>query len=275
MNSTGAETARFTAVWRQNAVTLARSQVVRDYCIAFERISQLSLEVVPTDEGKRASEPRLERGVPSLVVQIPVRMGPVTLAWLCLGPIRWNESVEQAALGNGVVARRVILEPSLRVRQIQAPSFTAWVRLAGIFARQLGERANALSIREAEARHPTVRRMREFIVLHVGEEILLRRAAAAGFSTCYFCKLFHRLAGMGFSEYLARVRVEVAKEMLLEPHTRINEAAFRAGFQSLSQFNRAFRRITGEAPSTYRHRLDAALGSGRLDGTAEAWKVAA
>jgi AraC-like DNA-binding protein len=80
---------------------------------------------------------------------------------------------------------------------------------------------------------------------------------------------------MGFSEYLARVRVEVAKEMLLEPHTRINEAAFRAGFQSLSQFNRAFRRITGEAPSTYRHRLDAALGSVRLDGTAEAWKVAA
>ena len=45
------------------------------------------------------------------------------------------------------------------------------------------------------------------------------------------------------------------KNLLLNPHKRVSEAAYEAGFQSLSQFNRVFRRIAGEAPSDYRQRL--------------------
>ena len=55
--------------------------------------------------------------------------------------------------------------------------------------------------------------------------------------------------------YLARVRVESVKQMLLNPHARMSEAAFAAGFQSLSQFNRVFHRIVGEPPSSYHDRL--------------------
>jgi len=43
--------------------------------------------------------------------------------------------------------------------------------------------------------------------------------------------------------------------MLLNPHTRISEAAYEAGFQSLSQFNRVFRRFAGESPTNYRTRI--------------------
>jgi AraC-like DNA-binding protein len=168
------------------------------------------------------------------------------------------------------------MDSAQRVRRVEPMHYGAWLQLVAIFARQLGERGNELAVREAEGRHPLVRRVKEFIVLHAGEEIMLRRAAAvAGFSPCYFCKLFHRVSGMGFTEYLARLRVEAAKSMLLDPHTRINEAAFRAGFQSLSQFNREFRRITGEAPSAHRDRLGAFLGSSRPTGTNEPWSIAA
>ena len=45
---------------------------------------------------------------------------------------------------------------------------------------------------------------------------------------------------------------------MLNPHVRISEAAFAAGFQSLSQFNRVFRRIVGESPSVWRDRLHGA-----------------
>jgi AraC-like DNA-binding protein len=38
----------------------------------------------------------------------------------------------------------------------------------------------------------------------------------------------------------------------------VSEAAFEAGFQSLSQFNRVFHRIAGESPSIYRDRLHGA-----------------
>ena len=56
-------------------------------------------------------------------------------------------------------------------------------------------------------------------------------------------------------DYIARARIERTKQMLLNPHTRISEAAFAAGFQSLSQFNRVFRRVTGESPTAHREHL--------------------
>ena len=61
--------------------------------------------------------------------------------------------------------------------------------------------------------------------------------------------------GMTFTDYLARVRIEKVKNLLLNPHKRVSEAAYEAGFQSLSQFNRVFRRIAGESPTTFRDRL--------------------
>ncbi len=235
---------------------LARSDLVQDYCASFTRLSRVGLRLVPV-EAAESTTLASECGVgPALVARVPVRMGRVTVAWFQLEPVRWFEPAWEGGRSIDGVVRRVSSEPGQRLRRIDGAQYAAWLRLVSIFARQLGERGNALAVREAEARHPLVRRVKEFIGLHAGEEIMLRRAAAVtGFSTFYFCKLFHRVAGMGFSEYLARLRVERARTMLLDPHTRVNEAAFRAGFQSLSQFNRAFRRITGEAPSAHRMRF--------------------
>lgn len=250
--------------------------MVRDYCASFERSSRIGLALVPEDELGAAGGAAGAAVTTALVTRVPIRMGRLTVAWLCLEPVRWLEPTWAASFGAEVVCRREVAAPMRRLRRVEPAVYVAWLRLVAIFARQLGERGNELAVREAEGRHPLVRRVKEFIVLHAGEEIMLRRAAAvAGFSPCYFCKLFHRVSGMGFSEYLARLRVEAAKAMLLDPHTRINEAAFRAGFQSLSQFNRAFRRITGEAPSAHRDRLGAALGSAGQAASAERWGIAA
>ncbi|HVS51569.1 MAG TPA: helix-turn-helix transcriptional regulator, partial [Opitutaceae bacterium] len=79
-------------------------------------------------------------------------------------------------------------------------------------------------------------------------------AQAVHVSPTYFCKLFKQATGLNFTDYVARVRVEATKQLLLNPHKRVSEAAYEAGFQSLSQFNRVFRRIAGESPSTYRSR---------------------
>jgi len=80
-------------------------------------------------------------------------------------------------------------------------------------------------------------------------------------SAFYFCKTFKKATGMTFTDYLARVRVEKVKNLMLNPNMRVSEAAFDAGFQSLSQFNRVFRRVTGEAPSAYRGRIHPKRGT--------------
>jgi hypothetical protein len=65
--------------------------------------------------------------------------------------------------------------------------------------------------------------------------------------------------GLNFDEDVARLRVEKAKNLLQSPKFRISEAEFEVGFQSLSQFNRAFHRIAGMSPRAYRTSLGSVL----------------
>jgi AraC-like DNA-binding protein len=74
-------------------------------------------------------------------------------------------------------------------------------------------------------------------------------------STFYFCKMFKKATGLTFTDYLGRIRVEKAKNLLLNPHLRVSEIAYTVGFQSLTHFNRVFRKLTGESPTDFRVKL--------------------
>ena len=80
-------------------------------------------------------------------------------------------------------------------------------------------------------------------------------ARAACTSTFYICKLFKRHTGLNFTGYVSRLRIEKARELLANPNLRISEIACDAGFQSLTHFNRVFRKLIGEAPTGYREKL--------------------
>jgi AraC-like DNA-binding protein len=71
-------------------------------------------------------------------------------------------------------------------------------------------------------------------------------------SKFYFCKIFKKATGINFTDYLARMRTERAKNLLLNRNLRVSEIAFEAGFQSLTHFNRVFKRILGQSPTDYR-----------------------
>jgi AraC-like DNA-binding protein len=116
-------------------------------------------------------------------------------------------------------------------------------------------------VEKAAEELPAVARARVYIADRYADELSLGEVAqSVNMSAFYFCKTFKKATGMTFTEYLARVRVEKVRNLLLNPHKRVSEAAYEAGFQSLSQFNRVFRRIAGESPTTYRERLH---GAGR------------
>jgi len=85
------------------------------------------------------------------------------------------------------------------------------------------------------------------------ERISLDEAArAVNASTRHFCKIFKQATGITFTDYLARVRVEKAKHLLRNPNLRVSEVAFETGFESISQFNRSFKRIVKRTPTEYR-----------------------
>ena len=134
--------------------------------------------------------------------------------------------------------------------------YRAMLRLLSIFAQHLSILSNQLVVRRERDESANMARARQFIEKHQAEPLSLGRVAqSANISRYYFCKMFKRATGMNFIDYLSSVRVEKSKTLLLNPNSRISEAAFASGFQSMTNFNRAFRRIVGGSPTQFRESL--------------------
>jgi AraC-like DNA-binding protein len=94
---------------------------------------------------------------------------------------------------------------------------------------------------------------RKFIEKHSGEELSLTKVAkAVNVSGNHLSEKFKQVTGMNFVDYVARARFETARDILLNSNRRISEIAFAAGFQSLSQFNRVFKKLSGKSPTDFR-----------------------
>ena len=94
---------------------------------------------------------------------------------------------------------------------------------------------------------------RNFIDEHADEELSLTEVAkAVDTSANYFSEKFKEAVGINFVKYVARARYEKAATLLGNGSLRVSEIAFAAGFQSLSQFNRIFKKLSGKSPSEYR-----------------------
>ena len=147
-------------------------------------------------------------------------------------------------------------EAYFHTRVIGPRQYESMVRLLTIFAEHLSIVSNQLVVQQDNAEPQMIARAREFIDEHQGEDLSLAEVArAVNCSTFYFCKMFKKATSLHFTEYLARVRIEKAKNLLLNPNLRISEIAYEVGFQSLTHFNRVFRRLVGESPTEYRQKL--------------------
>jgi len=94
---------------------------------------------------------------------------------------------------------------------------------------------------------------RKFVHGHSDEELSLTKVAKfVNISPNYLSEKFKEVTGVNFVDYIARARIEKACDLLQGRELRISEVAFAVGFQSLSQFNRVFKKLTGKSPSAYR-----------------------
>ncbi|MET0262672.1 MAG: helix-turn-helix domain-containing protein [Rariglobus sp.] len=195
---------------------------------------------------------------------VPVRVGENLIAFLQTGQVLLHKpSAAQFAkttreilkFGTDVDLKR-LEEAYFQSRVVTTKQYSSILRLLEIFALHLATLSNQLSVSESNAEAPSISRARVYIAEKHADDLSLGEVAkAVNMSAFYFCKMFKQATGITFTDYLARVRIEKVKNLLLNPHKRISEAAFEAGFQSLSQFNRVFRKIAGEAPTAYRERI--------------------
>jgi AraC-like DNA-binding protein len=118
----------------------------------------------------------------------------------------------------------------------------------------------AQKIKQPRSRHRAepveIWKARKFIEEHSGEELSLNKVAkAVNSSANHLSEKFKQVTGINFVDYVARARFEKTCDLLLNSNRRISEIAFGVGFQSLSQFNRVFKKLARKSPSQYRDRL--------------------
>lgn len=68
-----------------------------------------------------------------------------------------------------------------------------------------------------------------------------------------FCRYFKKISGSTFTVFLNQYRVTQAKRLLLSGKN-ISETIHESGFESLSYFNRVFKKVTGENPSEFKNK---------------------
>jgi len=79
-------------------------------------------------------------------------------------------------------------------------------------------------------------------------------ALAVGVSEGYLSQIFHRELGLSPWDYLSRLRIHIAKELLSSTCESITQVAGRAGFDDAAYFSRVFHKLVGESPHSYRQR---------------------
>jgi AraC-like DNA-binding protein len=78
-------------------------------------------------------------------------------------------------------------------------------------------------------------------------------ASSVHLSTAAFCRYFKKQTKMTFTDFVNQYRITQAKTLLLQDKT-ISETCYEVGFESLSYFNKVFRKIAGENPSAFKKR---------------------
>lgn len=192
---------------------------------------------------------------------VPIRVGDQLVGFLQTGQVfvdqpakfQFDSVAKKLVRWGSSIDLRKAEDAYLHSKILTPKKYRAIVRLLEIFGRHLSILSNQIAVESSPSEPVAVTRAKQFIAKNQSEPICLATVAkSVNTSTFYFCKLFKKATGLTFTDYLARVRIERAKELLSDRNKRVSEVAYAVGFQSLTHFNRSFRKVTGRSPSAYR-----------------------
>ena len=98
-------------------------------------------------------------------------------------------------------------------------------------------------------------KVKDYISKHYTEEIRLADLAdLVGMSTTSFSRFFKLRSGKTLSDYVVEMRLGVAARQLVDTTNSVSEICYGCGFNTLSNFNRLFRKYKGCSPTEFREK---------------------
>ena len=129
---------------------------------------------------------------------------------------------------------------------LTAAAGAAWHLLA-----QLAAERHRRSVGDA-----SINRIQAHLREHLAEPFSVPGLAAdAGFSTSHFSARFHAVTGFSVTEYVKRLRMARARELLLTTDRSIADIAAEVGYPDQFYFSRQFRAVAGSSPRHFRRRV--------------------
>lgn len=99
----------------------------------------------------------------------------------------------------------------------------------------------------------SVQEITDFLGKHYFEDLsLVDVATRFHLDPSYFSKLFKTVTNENFIEYLTRLRMDKACELLVSSERKVNEISELIGYENQRYFSQVFKKFTGQTPSEYR-----------------------
>ncbi|MHA6530599.1 helix-turn-helix domain-containing protein [Paenibacillus sp. BAC0078] len=113
--------------------------------------------------------------------------------------------------------------------------------------------ARSLADAKRERKDGVMSRCLDYIDSHYMEDLSQETVAAMfHFSSSYFCQYFKSRLHMTFNQYVTRLRLLKAKELLKGSNVKVYRVAEQLGYHDVKYFNRVFKKETGLTPEEYR-----------------------
>lgn len=108
---------------------------------------------------------------------------------------------------------------------------------------------NTFKVSETER----MQKVHNYVLQHFFQEIRLSDVASlAGMTEAAFCRYFKARSNKTFIDFVNEIRIGHACKLLLEDKWTIAQIAYDSGFDSLSNFNRNFKKYIGHTPREYK-----------------------
>lgn len=94
--------------------------------------------------------------------------------------------------------------------------------------------------------------VRQYVMEHYQEKLTLAMAAeATGISQGYLSSIFKKQTGSNFTDYVAWIKIEKAKDLIQEHQYMMYEISDMLGFENPYYFSKVFKKVTGITPKEY------------------------
>jgi two-component system response regulator YesN len=112
-----------------------------------------------------------------------------------------------------------------------------------------------LNIKDEHQHVDSIELSKKWIALHLNQNITIQKIAnQVHMNPTYFSKYFKGQTGETVLDYVTRLRIEKARELLLSTELKIYDISLEVGYTDTKYFSKLFKKYYGEVPSKYRER---------------------